>query len=36
LFAIRKWDLANALQPLTFTAVECIMVYLIVIRPYLI
>ncbi|MFH0891277.1 MAG: hypothetical protein V1867_00685 [Candidatus Falkowbacteria bacterium] len=36
LFAVRKWDLANALQPLTFTVVECVMVYLVVIRPYLI
>ena len=33
LFAIKKWDLANALQPLTFTAVETIMVILVVIRP---
>lgn len=34
LFAIRKWDLANALQPLTFTIVEGVMVFLVVIRPH--
>lgn len=33
LFAIKKWDLANALQPLTFTAIEATMVFLVVIRP---
>lgn len=33
LFAIKKWDLANALQPLTFTAIEATMVALVVIRP---
>lgn len=35
LLAIKKWDLANALQPLTFTAIEAIMVILVVIRPHL-
>jgi len=35
LFAIKKWNLANALQPLTFTAVEVSMVFLLVIRPCL-
>ena len=35
LFAIRKWDLANALQPITFTIVEGTMVFLVVIRPHL-
>lgn len=35
LFAIKKWDLANALQPLTFTTIETIMVFLVLIRPYL-
>ena len=35
LFAIKKWNLANALQPLTFTTIETIMVFLIVIRPHL-
>ncbi len=34
LFAIRKWDLANALQPVTFTVIETTMVVLVVIRPY--
>ena len=33
LLAIRKWDLANALQPLTFTVIETTMVLLVVIRP---
>ena len=33
LLAIRKWNLANALQPLTFTAIETTMVFLLVIRP---
>ena len=35
LLAIRKerWTLVNALQPLTFTAIETIMVALVVIRP---
>ena len=33
LFAVKKWNLANALQPLTFTAIETIMVILVVIRP---
>lgn len=31
--AVKKWDLDNALQPITFTVVEGIMVYLVVIRP---
>jgi hypothetical protein len=36
LIAIRKkWNLANALQPLTFTAIETTMVILVVIRPRL-
>ena len=35
LFAIKKWDLANALQPLTFTAIETVMVILVVVRPHL-
>ena len=35
LFAIKKWNLAEALQPLTFTAIETVMVILIVIRPHL-
>jgi len=35
LFAIRKWNLVNALQPLTFTVIETTMVVLVVIRPYL-
>jgi len=37
LFAVPKgkWNLANALQPLTFTVVETVMVVLVVIRPHL-
>ncbi len=35
LFAIKKWNLAEALQPLTFTIIETIMVVLVVIRPRL-
>lgn len=35
LFAIKKWNLAEALQPLTFTAIETTMVVLVVIRPHL-
>lgn len=35
LFAIKKWDLANTLQLLTFTAIETVMVILVVIRPHL-
>lgn len=35
LFAIKKWNLANALQPLNFTAIETVMVILVVIRPHL-
>ena len=36
LLAIRKekWTLSNALQPLTFTTIESIMVILVVIRPH--
>ena len=33
LIAIPKWDIANALQPLTFTTIETIVVILVVIRP---
>lgn len=33
LFAIKKWDLANALQPVNFTIIETIMVTLVVVRP---
>ena len=35
LFAIKKWNLANALQPIVFTAIETAMVVLVVIRPHL-
>lgn len=35
LFAIKKWNLAEALQPLTFTTIETTMVVLVVIRPHL-
>ena len=35
LLAIKKWNLANTLQPLTFTAIETVMVILVVIRPHL-
>jgi len=35
LFAIKKWNLANALQPLTFTVINTVMVVLVVIRPHL-
>jgi hypothetical protein len=35
LFAIKKWNLAKALQPLTFTTIETTMVVLVVIRPHL-
>jgi len=35
LLAIKKWNLANALQPLTFTAIETTMVVFVVIRPHL-
>lgn len=35
LYAIRKWDIANVLQPATFTVIETIMVVLVVIRPRL-
>lgn len=33
LFAVKKWDLANALQPINFTVIEIVMVCLIIIRP---
>lgn len=33
LFAVKKWDLANALQPINFTIIEAVMVGLVVIRP---
>lgn len=35
LLAIKKWDVANALQPVTFTIIETTMVLLVVIRPLL-
>ncbi len=35
LFAIKKWNLAEALQPITFTVIEATMVILVVIRPHL-
>ncbi len=35
LLAVKKWDLANALQPVTFTTIETVMVFLVVIRPHL-
>ncbi|MDO8569714.1 MAG: hypothetical protein Q7R89_03010 [bacterium] len=35
LFAIKKWNLAEALQPLTFMAIETAMVALVVIRTHL-
>ncbi|MGC9599128.1 MAG: hypothetical protein ABSE18_01960 [Minisyncoccia bacterium] len=35
LFAIKKWNLANALQPLVFTTIETAMVVFVVIRPHL-
>ncbi len=35
LFAIKKWDLANALQPLTFMVIEGTVMVLVVIRPWL-
>ena len=34
LFAIKKWNLAEALQPVTFTVIETVMVVLVVIRPH--
>lgn len=33
LIAVPKWDLANALQPITFTVIEAVMVILVVFRP---
>lgn len=35
LFAVRRWNLAEALQPVTFTVIEGVMVFLVVIRPHL-
>ena len=35
LFAVKKWNLAEALQPITFTVIETVMVFLVVIRPHL-
>jgi hypothetical protein len=35
LFAIRKWSLAKALQPITFTVIETTMVILVVVRPHI-
>jgi len=34
LLAVPKWNLAHALQPITFTVLEGTMVYLVVIKPY--
>jgi hypothetical protein len=34
LFAIKKWNIAEALQPINFTVIEIIMVFLVVIRPH--
>lgn len=34
LIAVKKWDLANALQPITFTVIEATMVFLVVVRPF--
>lgn len=31
--AVKRWDLANALQPVTFLVVETVMVILVVVRP---
>lgn len=33
LLAVRKWDIANALQPITFTVIEVIVFALVVVRP---
>jgi hypothetical protein len=35
LFAVKKWDLENSLQPINFTIIETVMVFLVVIRPHL-
>lgn len=35
LLAVKKWNLAEALQPITFTTIETVMVILVVIRPNL-
>ena len=34
LFAVKKWNLAEALQPITFTVIETVMFVLVVIRPH--
>lgn len=34
LFAVKQWDLANALQPLVFATLEGVMIFLIVVRPW--
>ena len=33
LFAVKKWNLANALQPINFTVIEVTMVILVIIKP---
>jgi hypothetical protein len=35
LLAVKKWDLTNALQPVTFMVIETVMVILVVILPHL-
>jgi ABC-type thiamin/hydroxymethylpyrimidine transport system permease subunit len=35
MIAIRKWDMASVLQPLTFTIIETTMVVLVIVRPLL-
>jgi hypothetical protein len=35
LLALEKWDIEHALQPITFTIIETIMVFLVIIRPNL-
>lgn len=35
LVAVKKWSLSEALQPLTFTTIEAVMVFLVVVRPHL-
>lgn len=35
LIAVKKWNIASALQPLTWTLIEVTMVVLVVIRPHL-
>lgn len=34
LFAIKKWTITEALQPINFTVIETVMVILVVIRPH--